>query len=334
MTVTSARTEIEIIRLDEPLIESAAALHSSSFEQLRSLLPFLPADTVDVTRTAEHLRRIPAGSGVAAVQAGRLLGYLTALRVEGARGPGNAAYTPEWAWAVDPTAPDELLTALYAAASPRWAAAGWTRHLISALALGAPINRELAWLGFGLCVVDAVRPIPDLIETRAPGGVSIGIAAQSDVEELTGLHDLLDAHLSAPPTFLYRDTEEDPRARMARWVADSCRRLWVARAGGQVVSFICLSAEGGDVAAIVRHPAIVHVVAAFTRPEWRSKGVGEALLAEALGGAGSDGFAIAAVDFEPANPLARRFWSRFFTPVCLSYERTLDPRVAVSDAVR
>jgi len=65
----------------------------------------------------------------------------------------------------------------------------------------------------------------------------------------------------------------------------------------------------------------VHVVAACTHPDWRSLGVAEALLAAALASARADGFATAAVDFETANPLARRFWARFFAPACISYER-------------
>jgi GNAT superfamily N-acetyltransferase len=63
-------------------------------------------------------------------------------------------------------------------------------------------------------------------------------------------------------------------------------------------------------------------------PEARGSGVGRALLSVIVAWARSAGFERMAVDFETPNLLARRFWLRSFTPVCLSFERHLDDRLA------
>jgi GNAT superfamily N-acetyltransferase len=63
-------------------------------------------------------------------------------------------------------------------------------------------------------------------------------------------------------------------------------------------------------------------------PEARHTGVGTALLSRVIDWARSAGFERLAVDFETANVLARRFWLRAFSPICLSLERHLDDRLA------
>jgi hypothetical protein len=42
----------------------------------------------------------------------------------------------------------------------------------------------------------------------------------------------------------------------------------------------------------------------------------------------SEGYERCAVDFEPMNVLAARFWLRYFSPVCYSLVRHVDERIA------
>jgi GNAT superfamily N-acetyltransferase len=331
MTIDLTR-DIETGPLGAAQLDEAAELFANRLDELAADVPGLPVHSAG--EILGLLRRIAArGSGTAAIRDGHLIGYLCAVGVDGARGPGMAAYVPEWGWAVDPSAPDELLTRLYSTASEQWLARGWTRHLISCLAIEGRVERELAWLGFAPCVIDAVRDLSKAIEVTAPAGVTFERAGQVDIAGLAQLDRILEDHLRASPTFLHRDVAQ-PAARVSDWLGDADRILWVARFDGRPVSFVCLSRQADGAARVVCDPGVVHVVAACTHPEFRSRGIAEALLAMALQGGHGDGYVTAAVDFETANPLARRFWPRFFTPVCVSYERHLDPRIAAAEAVR
>jgi GNAT superfamily N-acetyltransferase len=74
-------------------------------------------------------------------------------------------------------------------------------------------------------------------------------------------------------------------------------------------------------------PYAAGIGGAFTAPEARRSGIGMALLSGVVDWARADGFERVSVDFETANMLARRFWLRSFTAVCLSFERHLDDRL-------
>ncbi len=67
---------------------------------------------------------------------------------------------------------------------------------------------------------------------------------------------------------------------------------------------------------------------AFTREKARGGGIATALLNRSLEWAHAAGYERCAVDFEPMNPLATRFWLRHFEPVCYTLIRHVDKREA------
>jgi GNAT superfamily N-acetyltransferase len=70
------------------------------------------------------------------------------------------------------------------------------------------------------------------------------------------------------------------------------------------------------------------IVSAFTREEARGGGIATALLNRALDWGREQGYARCAVDWEPMNVLASRFWLRYFQPVSYALERYIDERLA------
>lgn len=61
---------------------------------------------------------------------------------------------------------------------------------------------------------------------------------------------------------------------------------------------------------------------------WHPHGIATALLAHALDHARLCGYQRCAVPFEPMNPLGSRFWLKYFQPVCYSFLRNIDNRLA------
>ncbi len=70
-------------------------------------------------------------------------------------------------------------------------------------------------------------------------------------------------------------------------------------------------------------PGTTSISAAYVISSARSQGIAAALLDRALDWARSQGYTRCAVDFEPMNPLARRFWLRCFQPVSYTLCRRL-----------
>jgi GNAT superfamily N-acetyltransferase len=73
----------------------------------------------------------------------------------------------------------------------------------------------------------------------------------------------------------------------------------------------------------------VAITGAYVLPEFRGKGVAEALLDTLLAWAKAQGKTTCSVDFESSNGYAAGFWLRYFKPVCYSLLRRVDPRTVV-----
>ena len=91
----------------------------------------------------------------------------------------------------------------------------------------------------------------------------------------------------------------------------------------------CMGVEPGHVGGceIVQDEKTVSIVSAFTKEEARGRGIATALLNRSLEWAQEERYERCAVDFEPMNSLAARFWLRYFEPVCYSLMRRIDERI-------
>jgi GNAT superfamily N-acetyltransferase len=82
----------------------------------------------------------------------------------------------------------------------------------------------------------------------------------------------------------------------------------------------------------VRDAGTASIDGAFTREDQRGGGVGAALLGAAARWARDRDAVRLGADFESANLLAVRFWTRWFTPVVVAYLRRLHPATGTPDA--
>jgi GNAT superfamily N-acetyltransferase len=337
-------TGMAIVELDKSHLPDAARLFADGYGRLRRAVPALPASYLDGSATVAPLTRLlAAGSSgrvipaVAAIRDGRLAGYMASMAAPGLRGSGTAAYVPEWAHAV--AGPDRAATfaALYGALSVRWVERGWLVHCCSILAGDRELRDELAWLGFGLFVVDALRgidgPMP-AAPVAVPAGATIGQATAGDLDELLELDLASEAYYAGAPIFLHRDVDDDPRGALAIRLTSPGQSVWIARSGpaSRIASFIYLRPPAEDVCRLVRDRGTISICGAFTTPEARGGGLAQALVAAVVAWARESGYERVGVDFESANRLARRFWLRSFEPVCLSFDRHLDDRFGKATA--
>jgi GNAT superfamily N-acetyltransferase len=321
---------LEILPLQEKHLEDAAVLVSARYRRLRGEIPALPLSYQDASHIYPRLRDLASGvPGVTALDGPRLVGFLLGFVVPSLRGK-RAIYSPEWANAADLKG-RRVYEEMYANLSERWVANGCFVHLISAFANDRDAIEGWPWLGFGMVAVDGVRDLNPALGPVAE--IEIRRAGLDDIEPAMTLSEALQRHLAAAPTFLAYNEKPD-RAFHKRWLAEQANALWLACDGSEVVA--CLGQGGASEKAcdIIWDAKTTSIISAFTRKSARGGGIATALLNRALEWARSEGYERCAVDFEPMNLLAARFWTRHFAPVCYAFSRQVDERIAWAHAQR
>jgi ribosomal protein S18 acetylase RimI-like enzyme len=313
--------DIEISPLRREHIPQAAALFVESCRKQRRATPSLSDRLEDAERVAAMLdRMLGTCPGVAAVEDGRLVGYMVWYIVDRFRKTDRkGAYCPEWGHATVDEKKPEIYRAMYRVAAAGWAAAGCQVHAVTLLAYDRAAEQVWFWNGFGLTVVDAVRPMRPL-DGPCSTPVSIRKATQADAPILA----ILDAehcrHYTASPVFMPPPHNGDA-AQFAEFLSRPKNSVWLAMDGKLPVGFIRYDGYDSDGVEIVNGEAAAYITGAYVRPAYRGRKVGAALLDGAFRDYAGQGLTCCAVNFESFNPEAASFWMRHFEPVCLSVLR-------------
>jgi GNAT superfamily N-acetyltransferase len=312
---------LNVVRLEEKHLEDAALLVSNRYQGLRRQVSSLPSRYAEVGTLLGLLHEIiDAGPGVAAIRDGRLVGFLSSWLIPSFRGR-RSALSPEWGNGADLEDSRRIYEALYAHLSASWVADGYVTHLISLLANDRDGISAWNWLGFGLIAADAVR---DLRPAPGPGSdVDIRRGGPQHLEQVLALDAALHRYLASPPIFLIEE-EEDDRAYYQRELQNPDRAIWLAYDGADAVAYLEIGPASRDASTIIVDDKTASITGAFTREQARGRGIGTALLNRAVEWARSHGYGRCAVDFEPMNPLAARFWLRYFQPVCYALARDVE----------
>jgi GNAT superfamily N-acetyltransferase len=310
-----------ITSLSENHLEDAAALVTARYKALRERVPLLPPRYEEVGTILHMLRDLTGeGSGVVAIRADRLVGFLSGFVIPEFLGK-RSIYSPEWANGAELTESRRIYEQMYAHISARWVADGCFTHAISLLGHDREGIECWQWLGFGLATVDGVRE-PEMVE-GIPAQVRVRQASVENAREVAELVAGLQRHMAAAPTFWIHEMEDSEN-----WLAKPGHVAWLAYEAGEAVG--CMGLEVGHVGGceVLQDEKTISVENAYTVEGVRGKGIGTALLNRALEWAKGQGFARVAVDFESMNILATRFWMKWFEPVCYSLIRSIDERVA------
>ncbi len=286
-------------------------------------VPVLPPRYSDIATLLPLLSDIvAAGPAVAALDGDRLTGFLAASLLPDFRGK-RAVLSPEWANAAVGSGNRRAYEAMYTHLATAWVGDGWPTHLMSVLVTDHEEIESWHWLGFGMIAADAVRELRRVPEESVP--VEIRRAGPHDIEPVLRLAEAMVQHTAGSPTFLLRQ-ESRERRHYVEWLADPGKALFLADCGGEDVAFMKIGPASRDACTIIRDETTASVVGAFTVEERRGEGIATVLLNRALGWAGANGYTRCAVDFEPMNNWARRFWLRYFQPVCYTLARHIDGR--------
>ena len=308
---------IQIKTLREEHLAEAAALFTDKLAKLRQEVPILPGRLQDPALVARLLGGRP---GLAAFEGRRLVGYLAWFEVPHFRGTDRlGAYIPEWGHGVLAGEGRKLYPALYRAASSLWSEAGCQVHAITLLANDGAAENTWYWNGFGLAVIDAVRP---LLALDPPVRTSLAIrqAHEADLEALAGLDKEHWQHYTKSPIFM---APHQPKGVDAwrEFLSHPLNSVWLACEGEQPVGFMVFDQSEFDAVEMLNDESLIGISGAFIRPEYRGQKAAPALLEAALQEYAKLELQVCGVNFESFNPEAAAFWPRYFTLVCHSLMR-------------
>lgn len=315
----------DIVPLESRHLEDAARLAAARYAALRGQTPLLPARYEDAGSLLPMLQELLAAApGTAALQDGRLAGFLAAWQIPSLRGQ-RAVYSPEWANGAVPGDARRIYQLMYTRQSPRWIAEGCFDHYLTVLAHDQAGIAGWQWLGFGYYAIDALR---DLVPAEgAAADINIRRATLDDVPVAAALGRALRRHMASAPVFLVQADDGSPE-RHAAWLQKPANALWLAQRGERTVACLGIEPASHDACTVIRDEGTASITSAFTVEEARGDGVATALLNRGLAWARAEGYACCAVDFEAMNVQAARFWLRHFQPVCTSLYRHINERIA------
>lgn len=314
-------------------LDAAAGLFVERYAEQRGSVPALPAAWEEPARVARLLERlVAAGPALVAADGSRLLGCIGGWIVDAGEEPW--IYVPEWAHGARGER-RRTWEELYAAVLPQWLARGARVHRVSVLADDHELAAALDWLSFGTTTVDALRGADVARRTGAAeaGRCPVRRATAVDTDAVVRLREGLRHHLQTTPVYLVLPRPIDVAAERAK-LEDPAVATFLADVDGEVAAFLRIGPSAEGVATIVRDPRTASITGAFTVAGRRGAGIGSCLLDEALAWARSEGYARVAVDFEPMNLLAARFWTPRFRAVVFTKTRSIDPHAVAAEEER
>jgi len=313
----SEKMTLDVVPLDAGHLGDAADLVAAQCRVLRASVPALPARYEDPSVFVGDLAALLGSApGVAALRSGRLVGFLIGQLIDDFRGM-RAVYSPEWANAAE----DEGIYArMYQALARAWVADGRLCHLVTVLAGDDRSVRERFGGGFGMEAIDAVRDLSP-VDARAVN-LEIRPAVPADAELVVDFERRLAAHLAAAVA-LPQDEDPDTESIRCR-LGEASSADFIACPAGEPVSWLRVGPANPSACRVIQDAGTASVVRAFTLEGQRGGGVGSALLSRAVEWAEENGYERVAVDFEPANAPAKRFWLRHFRPICYTVMRRVD----------
>jgi ribosomal protein S18 acetylase RimI-like enzyme len=309
----------------EPLtnqhIPEAVALAQDAYARERAHVPALDVEDVTGVLTGAIGTLVEHGHGVAAVEDGRLLGYMAFFGPYGNFwGTGMGCFTPLHGHGAAGPNRTRLTSLLFQHAAEVVAAQGTDTFAITTYRHDHEAATALALNGFGIRNADAIREIDRPLAVEPTPGITYAEIAKAEAVNLLPLKNGLVRHLRQSPAFVAND-EFTPES-FAELLDERPTRFFVARDGDTPVGYMELADQGESYLSAA--PDMQNICGAFLLPDYRGRGIYQNLLRLVLDTLRDEGFRRVGVDFETMNPTALNFWPRYFDVYTHSYARRID----------
>ena len=316
-----------IVNFETQHIHAAKALAFANYLEEHNHVQELPAspEIPDLSWFTEN------GLGVAALEDGRLVGYLCWVDpFENAFNSGiRGIYVPLHAHGAIAEGRANIYRRLYQAAAEKWMAWGALSQAITLYAHDSQAIQAFFGYGFGLRCIDAIRATASVPGTP-PEGFTFRILPRSQVGKVRQLRRMLSAHLMQSPCLM-----PDSPENVERWIdmaeqRDS--RVFVAEKDSETVAFLEVKEAGENF--LTYTPAMQNICGAFCLPQYRGTGLFAGLLNAVITELSRQNVPLLGVDYESFNPTASGAWRKYFSPYTYSVVRRIDGIPLESEIMR
>jgi GNAT superfamily N-acetyltransferase len=299
-------------------IEAAKQIARQNYEAERSFVDALPPveEFPDLRYFAEN------NLGVAAFEGDEMVGFLCAVSPFGnAFGSTDAVgvFSPMHANGTIPKNRAQIYARMYQAAGEKWAKAGAASHAICLYAHDKAGQEQFFRYGFGLRCIDAIRGM-DEIETQPCHGFEFAELAPEEYISVLPLDHMLDAHMTASPTFILRQSQTE--ASFIDMAATEHSRYFAVKEQDRIIAFMKVQSDGETF--ICETPGYIHINGAYCLSAYRGKNLYQYLFNFVVRTLKGEGYTRLGVDFESINPAAYGFWLKYFTAYTHSVTRRID----------
>lgn len=320
---------MDIVAFAEDHISDAAGLLAARHAADRARDPRLPRRYEDHRECRVLIEELVGkGSGVAAIQGGKLAGYIL-TRDGGLADPQRRGSIPLHGHALASPWDAETYREMYAGLAPRLLRKGIFEHQVQVMAGDAAVSAAWFSLTFGQWSHVAARGLEAVDAPHADA--VIRLAGPADAAEVKHLLFGLSRFDTLAPLFIpYVFSEEGWASEIEQGLGSEDMAFWLAYVDDLAVGGMQVGAR--KYPAMDRDQGCVHVFEAFVEPEARRAGTGTALLSHCLAWARDRGFEQLSLDFRTHNPVGGPFWrGHGFQPLSTVLHRRIDPRVAWAD---
>jgi len=322
---------MEIVQFGQEYVEQAADLLTAQFAIFLKMFPLLPERITEKGVAKDFLVDMltkEESHGVVMLEEDRVSGYLLGVYGEN---PffGQHVMVPFGGMALeDQTAMSELAQ-LYTAAGKRWMRDGVLNHYFVMPALSDWLETCFS-LSFGKEQAYAAAPVADLYsETELPDGIVMREVIPSGAVGLYHCAGWIAGHDNLAPVWEPVPAEHLANIRLgyAELATEPDETTWIALDGEQIVSFVVTNPEDIGPSSLFGAPEVAHFSVAATRPDYRGRGIGRALLLHVMNIACRQGYKVMTTDWRTTNPSAAGHWPSFgFEPFAYRLLRRVNPR--------
>jgi len=313
---------MEIISFEKCHIPAAGLLVHKAYQSEREKVSCLRL--IGCTDALSNLIAGLAGNGlgVAALEDGKLAGFLAGMAVGELFGSSRGIYVPLYAHGAAGLDRGRLYQRMYAAASDIWVEKGHLSHVITLHAHDSVAVDAWFWQDFGLRCVDSIRPLIDVLPQGA-GVYDIRRIMPGEASTILESHKEHWRYYKNAPMFML--VHEDVSLNgLEDWLNEKDHYLWAAFENQMPVAYMQLR-HGGETF-VSDDEKSMNICGAYVKPGQRKSGYGTALLQTIVHWMRENSFERLGVDFESFNIEGSRFWQKYFTPFTYSLTRRIDER--------
>lgn len=317
---------IKIIQFQEKHIEDTAKLFITKYLAQRKKHRELPEKYADIdVIMSMHKKMVSNNPAVVALSNQRVVGYMSGYQnIQAYKGSSSGVYIPEWAHSsIEDEQKEKIYQKLYRHLAQSWIADRCYTHCLTYFADDLLLPKFLYSFGFGMLVIEGLRPIKEL-KVDQLSDITLREICIEDLPELKNLSKKLNIHLNSSPIFLNSLQSKDDLT--AKFFAKGIK-AFVAENDGQIISCIRAMIDQGPGCTIVQDVGTLGVNFGYTDPNFRGTGVATHLLNELLKWGLANEMKCCVVDFESQNIEGANFWLRYFKPICYSVIRKVDDRI-------